>query len=393
MKKKIQTIIIVLTAGLSDDALGQGIESFLERVEETSEQLELLRSQRESDKAGAQCGKAPASPEIGFNYLWGSPSDEERNRYDISVTQELDMPTVYRRRREFTSAQEDMAEASYEIGRQELRREAVELYIEMAAREEFDSLQSERMRMLRAVSESIEKKYMAGRASIIELTKARVALTEAHNDSCQNVIGKLRVRQKIAATIGVGVTVTDRFEMPTTRLAMPFEEWYAGTNIAELEAAKKENELATRVCAMTRAERLPTMTVGYVSERTSETTLQGIGIGVRLPMWERRSEMRRAEKQKETTEMRQATETQVRRHEMEGAYREAQALGETADAMSRAIGETNITDQLMRAYETGQIDVFRLSDETEELFALRQREIEARRDAALATWRIKIYER
>ena len=70
------------------------VELVLDQVTKNNTMLVALRKSLDARKIGNKTGIYLQNPEIGFNYLWGSPS-ANGNRTDFNITQSFDFPTVY----------------------------------------------------------------------------------------------------------------------------------------------------------------------------------------------------------------------------------------------------------------------------------------------------------
>jgi len=68
-------------------------EVVLASVEKNNPELQALRKRTESEKYGFKAERMVEGPEVGFDYLWGSPADIG-TRKDISVTQSIDIATI-----------------------------------------------------------------------------------------------------------------------------------------------------------------------------------------------------------------------------------------------------------------------------------------------------------
>ena len=84
MKTIIITILILFT-GITLNAQ-TNINSVLTSIEENNTTLKSLRESADAQKLENRTGIYLDNPEVGFNYLWGNPTDIG-NRTDLSVSQ------------------------------------------------------------------------------------------------------------------------------------------------------------------------------------------------------------------------------------------------------------------------------------------------------------------
>ena len=72
--KAIIITLMVFFAGVTLNAQNN-INPVLSQVEENNTTLKALREQAEADKLQNKTGIFLDDPEVGFNYLWGNPSN------------------------------------------------------------------------------------------------------------------------------------------------------------------------------------------------------------------------------------------------------------------------------------------------------------------------------
>ena len=70
------------------------IDDVLRTIEQNNTTLKALRQEADARKIENRTDLALPDPEIGFDYLWGSPSSIGV-RKDFSVSQSLDMTTLF----------------------------------------------------------------------------------------------------------------------------------------------------------------------------------------------------------------------------------------------------------------------------------------------------------
>jgi len=108
----MRKIIIILTGilfyslSLSSQT---NIENIFVEIENNNTSLKVLRSQIDADKIANRDNLYPDNPEIGFNYLWGSPA-EVNDRLDFQITQSFDFPTSYKIKRDLSNLKNEQIE-------------------------------------------------------------------------------------------------------------------------------------------------------------------------------------------------------------------------------------------------------------------------------------------
>ena len=92
--KKIIFAAIYLLLALSNLYAQSSIDSVVAQIVRNNKTLMVTSKNIEAEKIGNKTHLSPQNPEIGFNYLWGSPA-AMGNRTDVNIKQTFDFPTAY----------------------------------------------------------------------------------------------------------------------------------------------------------------------------------------------------------------------------------------------------------------------------------------------------------
>ena len=112
MKHLIINLVSIILFSIS--IYGQNnIDSIITEVEKNNTTLSALNKSAESDKIENKTGIQLQNPEIGLNYLWGSPS-ENGTRTDISISQTFDFPTSYRYKKQISKIRNEQINVEYQ---------------------------------------------------------------------------------------------------------------------------------------------------------------------------------------------------------------------------------------------------------------------------------------
>lgn len=103
-------------------------EVVLASVEKNNPELQALRKRTESEKYGFKAERMVEAPEVGFDYLWGSPADIG-TRKDISVTQSIDIATISGTKGKIAKSESELSDMQFNVRRQEILLQAKLLYI------------------------------------------------------------------------------------------------------------------------------------------------------------------------------------------------------------------------------------------------------------------------
>lgn len=388
MKRLI--ISILLTVQMAE---AQEMTTILSNIEANNMQLKALRQQTDAEKTEAHTGITPQDPTVGVNYLWGSPKDMESNRLDLSLTQEFDFPTAYSYRRKMADGLANEAEISYLAQRREVLSEAVETCIELAYCQEMEKLLKGRMDTADKANNSTKKKYDNGEATIWEMNKTKIEACNIKKEYELNNIEIERLRSMLANLNG-GTPIETSLTLDAEDLPQNFDEWYAivSVNCPEIKLAIQQTETATANVKLQKAQRLPHMSIGYMSERTSETTLQGVAMEISIPLYEKKNTTRSARQKQLAAEAQQAAIEQRVKIELKSQYDKARELISIAQEVA-VIGNTaNVTAQLEKAIESGEIDILHYCEEMDSYYEFMVQVLSTKRDAAIAIAMVRLNE-
>ncbi len=129
MKNLLITFMIILTCAVTSYTQ-ISIDKVLNDIENNNSTLKSVSKKIDVDKIGNKIGIFLQNPEIGFNYLWGSPS-LIGNRTDISVNQSFDFPTAYKYKKEISDIKNSQVDFEYLNYRKDLLLESRLICLEL----------------------------------------------------------------------------------------------------------------------------------------------------------------------------------------------------------------------------------------------------------------------
>ncbi len=354
---KIKHISIPLALLLCTLAGAQDYSAVLASIEQNSTTLRTLRSEAEADRMAARTGLTPDDPEVEFGYLWETASPEGGHRIDLSATQSFAFPTVYYWKKKISDGECAAADYRYAIARKQLMLEARRLCIDLtyrnALQKELDKCQSNAETILG----SWQEKFDSGSAGVIDLNKARFALLSASRAARTNSLERDALLSELR-TLNGGKPLdfsADEFSAPL--LPSDFETWYGETvgSSSELQAVENDRRLAESSRKLAASEWLPKFSVGYVSERVSGSTLQGVAAGISIPLWENRGKLRAARARYEAADAKLQDEYLQFHNSLRTKYDKAQGLIALCAEYHRTLSSLSAADLLYEALQGGEI--------------------------------------
>lgn len=356
MKTTIITML-VLFAGITLNAQNN-INPVLSSIEENNTTLKALREQAEADKLQNKTGIFLDDPEVGFNYLWGSPTDIG-NRTDFSVSQTFDIPTITGMKSRLANGKNNLVEWQYKADRMNILLEAKQYCIELVY---YNSLLKElylRLEHAQTIAKGYKDRMDRGDVSILEYNKVNLNLS-----TIQGEISRMEVeREALFAQLkrlngGIEVVFNDS-DYGNCELPLNFDEWYVQAEDKNpiLAYVRNEIEVSQKQVSLSKAMNLPKFTAGYMSEKVVGQRYQGVSLGISIPLWSNKNQVKQAKAAVAAAQSREADTKQQFYSQLQIQYSKAMGLKTTADKYRQSLANVNNTILLKKALDAGEISL------------------------------------
>ena len=103
--------LVAASASAVPASAQEKVSDILSMIEQNNTELQALRKRAESEQYGYKAERALDAPEIGFDYLWGSPADIG-TRKDVSVSQSVDLAALTGARGKLATSKTALSDAS-----------------------------------------------------------------------------------------------------------------------------------------------------------------------------------------------------------------------------------------------------------------------------------------
>lgn len=271
-------------------------EVVLASVEKNNPELQALRKRTESEKYGFKAERMVEAPEVGFDYLWGSPADIG-TRKDISVTQSIDIATISGTKGKIAKSESELSDMQFNVRRQEILLQAKLLYINIIY---CNAVGAELERRLER-SEKVESVYrdmqVRGETDMIEVNKAHLAYLAQRNALARNKMEAEGFRLELQRLNGgEPLEINDLSYVRTDMLPADFDTWYkeVADRSPEIRAARQNVKVNEAVARGIKMSSCPTITAGYMAELVKGSNFRGLTLGLSIPLWSTRSKTRQA---------------------------------------------------------------------------------------------------
>ena len=361
MKKSLILNILILYSA-TFGASAQTLSEVLQSVESRNATLQSAQWSKVAGQEDLKGRAKPANPEVEFNYLWGSV---DARRHDFRVTQSFDLALLSGQRAKEAASGEELLAIEYRAQRQEVLLEAEKVCIDLvfnnALREALKQHLTDAEHFVAAYTRKVE----LGDASVLELNNARLHRSEVSGKLSKAELEHRKLSLELARLNGgesIEVTETDidAFLSGLNRpLPESFAEYFdqASEQSPALAYVKEQIELRDRQLKVEKASRLPELTLGYMSEITSEDPYRGITFGVSIPLWNQSSKVRAARANLEAAKSQKEEAYQSCWHQKASQFAEAEGLRELSLAYRSGLEEADSREYLKKAQAQGEISV------------------------------------
>jgi cobalt-zinc-cadmium efflux system outer membrane protein len=277
-------------------ALSQpAFDSLLSQIRVNNKEIKANAAYWSAQRAEYRTGLTLYDPQVEFDYLSGRPA-EAGNQRDFAITQRLDFPTVYGRRKKLSDQQILRAEFQEKAFTQEILLEAKLLLLEWVYLNKRDAALAERARKTQELRDNFEQKLNRGDAIILDVNKARLQLLNIQNESALNRSAIRTVETKLTLLNGgLPVQMNDTL-YPAAEPIPEFEflDSVIEANDPLIKVYDSETGISARQVALQKSLNLPKLEAGYHSQAILGQSYTGGHAGITVPLWENRNRLKAA---------------------------------------------------------------------------------------------------
>ena len=361
MRKSLVLSIMILCSAVWG-ASAQTLPEVLQSVESRNAALQSAQWRKLADEEDLKGRAQPANPEVEFNYLWGNV---DARRHDFKVTQSFDLALLSGQRAKEAASGKELLAIEYRAQRQEVLLEAEKVCIDLVFNNALCEALREHLTDAEHFVAAYTRKVELGDASVLELNNARLHRSEVSGKLAKAELEHSRLSLELSRLNGgeaIEVTETeiDAFLAGLNRpLPESFAEYFdqASEQSPALAYVREQIELRDRQLRVEKAGRLPELTVGYMSEITSEDPFRGVTFGISIPLWNQSSKVRAAKANLEAAKSQKEEAFQTCWHQLASQYAEAEGLRELSLAYRSGLEEADSREYLKKAQAQVEISV------------------------------------
>lgn len=365
--KRIFNIILLIS--IVSNAAAQNIDDVLKSIESNNSDIKAAKALLDAQIMETRSQNMLGNTSVAYEGMLGTITQPEKTG-KITVTQELEFPSIYAVRGNMNKKKIKQYGYAYEETRRSVLLTAKELYLDLANLNRQHGLIKERLANIRKMTELYDKKFKAGDANALDLNKIRMQEMSENAALTMNINERDKIINQLTALNG-GQEIQDLTgsENPLTELP-DFQEFYA--EAIEADAGIKQSEEAYNVAIgehkVARNSWLPSLELSYIREMRPAETSNGFEIGVSIPLWNNLRKVKQTKAYKSYAMWQLEKVTTEKGSEIRTDYKEAEKLWETLKDYDINLVYDNIS-LLDKALAEGQISMIDYFNEINSLYS------------------------
>jgi outer membrane protein, heavy metal efflux system len=334
------------------------IDEVLAEVEKNNTTLAALRQHTDAEKLANKTGIYLQNPEVGFNYLWGSPSVMGK-RMDVSISQSFDFPTVYKYQNQISELRNDQAELGYLKQQKNIMLQTRILLFDIIHLNALESQYRDRLSHATRIAASVKSRFESGDISILEHNKAQINLLSTGKELKMIEIERDALLTELAALNGGEAIGVEENSFPTPDIPGDFDLWYEEAQSANpiLNWLKQEIEVSHSQTKLNSAKGLPKFQAGYMSEGLTGDKFHGLTIGLSIPLWENKNRVNYAKANSLAVESVVADQKIQFYNQLKRLHNKSVLLQENTNDYKASLELFDNSELLSKAFDEGEINL------------------------------------
>lgn len=355
-----QFIIIAALASAVLSASGQNsIDEVLRSIEANNKELQANGQLTVSKKLEAKLDNNLPDPSVSYVHQYGN-REGMGIQGELVASQSFDFPSVYVQKNKLAKSKAASYDRQGAEFRQQILLQAKELCLDLVLLNQQKALLDQRRQNAEQLSELYATRLQSGDANILETNKINLELLNAKTEARMNEATRIAKLQELATLNGgIAIEFTDTAYTPVKEL-LSFEELRseAVTSNPQLLTLKSEQIAAQRQLSVNKSKGLPGFELGYrLNTATGGERFNGFLVGVTIPLFSNRNNVRQAKAQSLYTDLQLESTTSTVESELRQLYNQSLALRTSMDEYNAVLKSQNNLALLNKAIQTGQISM------------------------------------
>ena len=371
---------------------GQSMDALLKSVEQNNAQLIAYKKAADATKTANHAEVVLDDLELGYNRLWGNPTTIG-NRHDVSVSQPIDLPTVFGTKSKVAKGKDALADDEYLARRQDVLLEAQLCYVDAVYYNALINELQRRCEHASAMSEMQKKQLEAGDINIIDYNNMRLTLSNTSTALTQAKAERDAVMAQLKQLNGgISISVTDTVYTPIS-LPENFDEWFETVcaTAPAIALTRDGMTLGRRQLALAKQGWLPKLSLGYMSEKTVGEQYQGITVGMSLPLWSAGKKVKQAKAEAAAAESMHTAAIESLKSVLSSDYALTKGLIKAATESRANLLSNDNTANLQKACRAGEMSTLEYLVSLTSYYDAVDKMLSSEREAQKAYARLTMY--
>ncbi len=334
------------------------VDRVLKSVEANNKSIQSNKKYWEARRAEFKTGLTPYDPQVEYDYLFGSPVGAG-NQKDFSVTQRLDFPSTYKRKRQLSNQQIAQTSLQQSVYRQDILLEGKLVALQIIYLNKKAAELNRRLANTQQLVQDYQKKLDKGDVIILEVNKARLQLLNIQNEAAlnENEI-EVATTKLLELNGGQAIEIKDT-AYPLTAFVPDFEtlDSIIEANDPILKVYEQEKAIMQRQIGVQKSLNLPKIETGYHSQGILGQSYKGVHAGITIPLWENKNRLKAAQENLDYATANAQTHVLEHRLENKGYYDQLAVRLKAMQDYKDLFTTLNNAELLNKALRLGQITI------------------------------------
>ncbi|MGE0090708.1 MAG: TolC family protein [Bacteroidales bacterium] len=355
MKKITINMILFFLLIFSADLKSQTIDDVLKTIESNNQNILAAQKLVESKTYEYRSMVLPEGPSFSYGYFPDN-STVTGPKETFEISQSVQMPCFYRNQSSLSRSLVEQERLSYQQFRQSVLSEAKKLLIESVFLTKMRLILQARLSDAENLFTAFTKRLENGDVNVLEVNKAKLHLLTIQNQlkTIHTQLNSLQLQLNyMNGGQELNVILT---EYPVIQ-EIDYEQLKNEKQSIDpaLLAAKMQIESSAKQLKVTKNMQLPSFSLGYAGETVVDERFRGFVVGMSIPIWGARSEIKKANYESQYIILNsQMIESRIL-SELDQQIEKAKTLKENLKNYSVAIESVNNLELLKKSLDLGEI--------------------------------------
>lgn len=352
--------IILALASASLSLYGQtSVDQVLQSIEANNKELQANAQLTAARKLEARLDNNLPDPSVTYAHQYGN-KEGLGIQGELVASQSFDFPSVYVQKNKLTKTKAVGLDRQQAEFRQQVLLQAQEICLDLVLLNQQKGLLDVRRQNAEQLSALYATRLQTGDANILETNKIDLELLNARNEARMNEAARVVKLQELATLNGgLAISFTDTV-YGILKEILSFDELKADamSSNVQLLTLQSEKAAALRQISVSKSKGLPGLELGYrLNTAAGGERFNGFLVGVSIPLFSNRNNVKQAKAQTRYTEMQLESTTTTVEQELQQFYTQSLALKSSLDEYSQVLKAQNSLALLNKAIQAGQISM------------------------------------